>query len=85
MPFVESFLTTIKNNKSIMSDKSRHFKKTLGGFKWSKNQFDFPEVTKEGLQELRSNLQRQNNVRNIKLSLVFVLIAIVLILIILSL
>ncbi len=35
MPFAESFSSTLKSNKAIMLDKSRHFRKTMGGFKWS--------------------------------------------------
>ncbi len=85
MPFVESFLTTIKNNQTIMSDKSRHFRKTLGGYNWSKTQFNFPNATKAELQELRIKLQKQNKIKNIKLSIVFVLISLTLLLIILSL
>lgn len=38
MPFGESFISTLKSNKSIMLDKSRRFIKTPGGFDWSKSQ-----------------------------------------------
>lgn len=32
MPFAESFSSTLKSNKAIMLDKSRHFRKTMGGW-----------------------------------------------------
>ncbi len=60
MPFGESFLTTIKSNKSIMLDKSRRFRKTQGGFDWSKNKnLDFPKATPEQLKEIRERMQRE--------------------------
>lgn len=75
MPFAESFQTTLKNNKTIMTDKSKHFRKTLGGFEWSgKNQFDFPEATPQQLKEIRERIKKENRVRNVKLfSVLFVI------------
>ena len=58
MPFGESFLVNIKSNKSIMLDKSKRFRKTLGGFDGSKkNQFDFPKATLEILLEIRTKFE----------------------------
>ncbi len=32
MPLGESMISTVKSNKSIMLDKSKRFRKTLGGY-----------------------------------------------------
>lgn len=85
MPFVESFLTTIKNNKSIIPNKSVYFRKTLGDYKWTKHQFDFPKTSKEEIQRIRSKIQKQNRQRNFKLSIVFIIITIAIILLVLAL
>lgn len=81
MPFFESFQTTLKSNKSILPDKSRHFRKTLGGFEWSgKDHFDFPEATPQQLKEIRNRMEKQNRIRSIKLfSTFFIIVVIVLI------
>lgn len=80
MPFGESFLTVIKNNKSIMLDKSRRFRKTSGGFDWSKGQqFDFPKSTPEELKRIRQKLKQEN--RQIRFKQILVLSIIMLILI----
>lgn len=72
MPFGESFITNIKSNKSIMLDKSKRFKKTLGGFDSSKtNQFDFPESTPEILFEIRTKIRKQQRNRNVIIGIVF--------------
>ena len=75
MPFGESFLVNIKSNKSIMLDKSKRFKKTLGGFDGSKrNQFDFPEATPEILLEIRTRIRKQQRRRNVKIGIGFVVL-----------
>ncbi|WP_203255859.1 hypothetical protein [Hyunsoonleella ulvae] len=81
MPFFESFQTTLKSNKSILPDKSRYFRKTLGGFEWSgEGQFDFPEATPQQLKEIRNRMEKQNRIRSIKLfSIFFVIVVIALI------
>lgn len=80
MPFGESFLTVIKNNKSIMLDKSRRFRKTTGGFDWSKSkQFDFPKTTPEELKRIREKLKKEQ--RQIRFKQILVLSIIMLILI----
>ncbi|KAA5824193.1 hypothetical protein FPF71_11310 [Algibacter amylolyticus] len=61
MPFGESFQSTIKSNKSIMLDKSRRFRKTLGGFDWSKSpRLNLPESTPEQLENIRLRTQQDN-------------------------
>ena len=78
MPFGESFLTTIKNNKSIMLDKSRRFRKTPGGFDWSKSQqFDFPKTTSEEIKRIREKLKKEN--RQIRVKQIIVLSVVILI------
>lgn len=86
MPFAESFSSTLKSNKVIMLDKSRHLRKTMGGFKWSgKNQFDFPNTTPLDIKELREKLKQENKKRNIKYGIILFGIAVLSIWIILSL
>lgn len=66
MPTGESFLSTIKSNKAIMLDKSRRFRKTLGGYDWSKSpKLDLPKATPEQLKEIRLRIKLEN--RKIKL------------------
>ncbi len=66
MPFGESFLRTIKNNKSIMLDKSRRFRKTPGSFDWSESQqFKFKKTTPEQLEKIRASLKQEHRkIRN---------------------
>ena len=75
MPFGESFITSIKSNKSIMLDKSKRFKKTPGGFDKSiGNPFDFPESTPEILLEIRTKIRKQQRSRNVIVGIGFVLL-----------
>lgn len=77
MPFGESFLTTIKSNKSIMLDKSKRFRKTQGGFDWSKSkQFNFPKTTPEQLEEIRMRIQKDQK-RVIKKQIIVFLVIII--------
>lgn len=81
MPFGESFIINIKSNKSIMLDKSKRFKKTLGGLDSSKtNQFDFIESTPEMLLEIRTKIRKQQN----RKSVLFVIGFVVLLMVVLS-
>ncbi len=76
MPFGESFLTTIKSNKSIILDKSRRFRKTTGGYDWSKSQqFNFPKATPEQLKQIRESMQK--NQKQIRKKQVFAFLIIV--------
>ena len=46
MPLGESMISSIKSNKRIMLDKSKRFRKTLGGYGDShKTEYDFPKAT----------------------------------------
>ncbi|WP_223551187.1 hypothetical protein [Aestuariivivens sp. NBU2969] len=79
MPLVESMLSVIRSNKAIMLDKSKRFRKTLGGYdKVKGQQFNFPKASPEQLQILRERIKkRQNQIRKKRL-LTFLLILIVL-------
>ncbi|MCF7560965.1 hypothetical protein L3X39_09990 [Sabulilitoribacter multivorans] len=80
MPFGESFLSTIKSNKSIMLDKSRRFRKSKGSFDWSKSpQLNLPNSTSEQLEEIRLRLKKENKEIEFKLFIFLVSMAIVLI------
>ncbi|WP_165453887.1 hypothetical protein [Hyunsoonleella flava] len=60
-----------------MLDKSKHFRKTMGGYKWSgKDQFNFSEATPEQLTEVRDKLLKERKKRNIKLGIVLLVIVI---------
>ena len=51
MPLGESMKTTLKSNKAIKIDKSRRFRKILGGYgNGNKKVFTFPNATPEDLQ-----------------------------------
>jgi len=80
MPFGESFLATIRSNKSIMLDKSRRFRKTSGGFDWSKSkQFNFSKATPEELKAIREKLKEENRQTRAKQIFLFCIIMLVLI------
>ncbi|MDO5979870.1 hypothetical protein [Flavivirga spongiicola] len=75
MPFAESMISTLKSNKSIMLDKSRRFRKTLGGLDWSKSQqFNFPKATPEQLKEIKERLREENRKDRLKQMLLFVIL-----------
>jgi hypothetical protein len=79
MPFGESFLSTIKSNKSIMLDKTRRFRKTSGGFDWSKSQqFNFPKATPQQLEAIKQRIQLENKKSKIKQIVAIVLIMLIL-------
>lgn len=59
--------STLKSNKSIMLDKSKRFRKTLGGYdKNRKVEFNFPKATPKKLREIRQKLKKENQVLWIK-------------------
>lgn len=61
MPLGESMLTTIRSNKSIMLDKSKHFRKTKSVFdENSKTEFDFPKASPELLMEIKERMRKEN-------------------------
>jgi hypothetical protein len=54
MPLGESMISSLKSNKNIKLDKSKRFRKTLGGYgKNRKPEFDFPKVSPEVLEHIR--------------------------------
>lgn len=61
MPLGESMRSTLKSNKSIMLDKSKRYRKTLGGYdKNRKIEFNLPKATPEQLKEIRQKLKKEN-------------------------
>jgi hypothetical protein len=75
MPLAESMISSLKSNKSIRLDKSKRFRKTLGGYdKGRKGNFDFPQSTPEMLLEIRKKLKREQQILWLKISIVSVVI-----------
>lgn len=75
MPLAESMISSLKSNKSVMLDKSKRFRKTLGGYdKGRKGNFDFPKATPEMLLEIRKNLKREQQKLWLKISIVLIII-----------
>lgn len=67
MPTGESMISTLKSNKNVMLDKSRRFRKTLGGYgKNRKTEYDFPKATPEQLKAIREKLKKENQLLWIK-------------------
>lgn len=61
-----SMLSTLKSNKSIMLDKSKRFRKTLGGYSNKRAQYDFPKATPKQLTGIRKKLKKENQLLWIK-------------------
>ena len=75
MPLGESMISTVKSNKRIMLDKSKRFRKTLGGYnKNRKVDYNFPEATPEYLEEIRKKLKKENQILWIKITVISVVI-----------
>ena len=73
------FNSVIKSNKSIMIEKSKRFKKTLGGFDNSKTlHFNFKNATPEQLNEIRKKFHRENSRNRFSLTIIIVLIIVIL-------
>lgn len=67
MPLGESMISILRSNKNIMLDKSKRFRKTLGGYnKNGKTEYNLPKATPEQLQEIRKKLKRENRIMWIK-------------------
>ena len=67
MPLAESMISTLKSNKRIMLDKSRHFRKTLGGYDKKRSKLnDYPKATEAQLSEIRERMKRDNRILWIK-------------------
>ncbi|MEC3907125.1 hypothetical protein VOI54_08840 [Tamlana sp. 2201CG12-4] len=77
MPLGESFISTLKSNRSIMLDKSRRFRKIPGSYDQSKKEFlNLPKAKPEGLLEIKIRIQKENRVVFIK-QLLFVALSMV--------
>lgn len=75
MPLGESMRSVLKSNKSIMLDKSKRFKKTLGGYdKNRKMEFDLPKATPKQLREIRQRIKKDNQILWVKILGVSVII-----------
>ena len=76
MPLGESMICTVKSNKSIMLDKSKRFRKTLGGYnKRIKIEYSFPEATPEYLLEIKNKLKKENQMIWLKTTVAFFIIS----------
>ncbi len=54
-------ISSLKSNQSIKLDKSKRFKKTLGGYgKNKKTEFDFPAASPEFLKQIRSKAEKDH-------------------------
>ena len=63
MPLGGSMISTLKSNKNIMLDKSRRFRKTLGGYdKRRKVEYNFPKATPQQLKMIRDKLKKENQI-----------------------
>ncbi len=61
MPLSESMISTLKSNKNIMLDKSKRFRKTLGGYnKGTRGNFNFAKASPELLLEIKNKVRREN-------------------------
>lgn len=60
--------STLKSNKSIMLDKSKRFKKTVGGYgKNRKTEYNFPKASPKQLRDIRQKLKKENELLWIKI------------------
>jgi hypothetical protein len=72
------FNSVIKSNKSIMLDKTKRFRKILGGFDSSESrQLNFKTATPEQLIEIKKRLQNENKQDRIKQTIWFVIIILI--------
>lgn len=81
MPFAESMLSTLRSNKAIMRDKSKHFRKSNRGLSdCSPEDFKFPNATKEDLMEIRRRIKKEQKTILIKRIIAFCLLLVAIIL-----
>ncbi|WP_179321279.1 hypothetical protein [Winogradskyella helgolandensis] len=63
MPFAESMMSTLRSNNAIKLDKSKRFRKTLGGYdKQRKTEYNFPKATPQQLEMIKYKLKRENQI-----------------------
>ncbi|MFT4610898.1 MAG: hypothetical protein ACJA1H_000337 [Glaciecola sp.] len=78
MPLGESMISSLKSNKNIKLDKSKRFRKTLGGYgKNRKPVYDFPEANPELLEQIRLKVKKDYKRKQIIFSVFFVIIFII--------
>ena len=82
MPLGESMLSTLRSNKSVRLDKSKHFRKTKGVYgENSKTEYNFPEASPELLLEIKARMRKENKKTRTKMVVIStVLVVVVLIL-----
>lgn len=86
MPLGESMLSTLRSNKSIMLDKSKRFRKTLGGYgPKRKVQYDLPSASSAQLKSISQKLKAERKKFSFKLFTIALLIIFSLVLVIFAL
>ena len=77
MPFGEAMLSTLKSNKRIRLDKSKRFRKTLGGYGPKlKVQYNFPKASSDQLKAIRDRLQAERRTSVLRHLLIVFLIVV---------
>ena len=80
MPFSESMLSTLRSNKAMKLDKTKRFRKTLGGYDWSTSmQFNFSKTTPQELKRIREKIQQDNKRILRKQIIIFIVLIVILI------
>nr|WP_321245726.1 hypothetical protein [uncultured Psychroserpens sp.] len=75
MPTGQSMLSSLKSNKSIALDKSKRFKKTLGGYgKNRKPEYDFPKAKPELLEQIRLKAKKDYKRKQLLYSAFFLIL-----------
>ena len=71
MPLGESMISTLKSNNKIKLDKSKRFRKTLGGYnKKKKVEYNLPTATPEQLENIRARIKKDNRLLWLKVVIV---------------
>ncbi|WP_296313578.1 hypothetical protein [Winogradskyella sp. UBA3174] len=79
MPPGESMISALKSNKSVMLDKSRRFRKTLGGYgKNRKTEYNLPKATPQQLRAIRQKIKKENQILWLKVIGLFIVIIVTL-------
>lgn len=78
MPLGESMLSTLRSNKSVRLDKSKHFRKTyVGNYKKSMTACNLPEASPELILKIREKMIKENKKnRTIRVTISLVLVVI---------
>jgi|TARA_R100001369_G_scaffold31211_5_gene55393 hypothetical protein len=79
VPPGESMISALKSNKSVMLDKSRRFRKTLGGYgKNRKTEYNLPKATPQQLRAIRQKIKKENQILWLKVIGLFIVIIVTL-------